>query len=208
MNEKESYIEIITQDFLKYGIKSMSMDDIARLLGMSKKTLYQHFKDKNEIVCECIAFIKSKMTHEFGNIYCTEKSFIESEVERSRKMMEGNSVIKPTFIFDLKKFYPVEFAEFKNFKNDLIYKTCRINAENGKKQGLIREDVDIDFISKYCVTMVNAIFSPELSGFSEDDIISGRYANNFLRYSMHALCTPKGIDELNRLMNENNKINS
>lgn len=184
------------------------MDDIARLLGMSKKTLYQHFKDKDEIVCECIAFIKNKMTDEFGKASCTGKSFIECEVERSRKIMEGNNVIKPTFIFDLKKFYPVEFADLRDFKNDLIYKTSRMNAENGKTQGLIREDLDIDFMSKYCVTVSNAIFSPELSGFSEDDIISRRYINKVLEYNIHAICTSKGIEEYNRLMSKNDKINS
>lgn len=205
MNDKRKYITAITHDILKYGIKSMSMDDIARILGMSKKTLYQHFKDKEEIVRECVGYIKDGMTAAFERNTSQKQNFIEIEVGRARKMLELNYAVKATFIFDLKKFYPAEYEDLSTFKNELLYKISYHNVKMGKEQGYVRENLDPAFLAKLYVTLMNAIFSADVSGFTEEDITSGRYSDSFIHYEMHAICTQKGLDEFYRLMDEKKK---
>lgn len=202
MNEKEEHIKLITEEFFKYGIKSMSMDDIARLLGMSKKTLYQNFKDKNEIVSACVALIKKEIKIIFDKINDSNKNFIEKEVERFDKILKSNKAIKPTFIFDLRKFYPTEFNDLISFKNDLAYKNSFKHIEEGQSQGFVRRELSPDFVAKYRITLANAIFESEVSAFTEDDIMSGKYNESLLKHGLHAVCTPRGIEEFYRLMEE------
>ncbi|MFV0507250.1 MAG: TetR/AcrR family transcriptional regulator [Bacteroidales bacterium] len=203
MNERKEYIKTITNGFLKYGIKSMSMDDIARLLGMSKKTLYQHFKDKNEIVVESISYIKELIEQEFCYRTNSKRSYIEREVKHAKRVIEGNKFIKATFIFDLKKFYPAELAELSSYKNKLIYKSCCAHIKSGQEQGFVREEIDPEFIAKLCVTMTNAVITSDISEFSEEDLVSGKHIIDFLDYNLHAVCTPKGIDEYNKIRKKN-----
>ncbi len=201
MQEKlNEYIEKITSLFLQYGIKSMSTNDIAVELGISKKTLYQLFNDKADIVDKAIGFLKTQMQNIFEEYNNTDLNVIEKEVYQRKKHLESCLKIKPTFIYDLKKFYPQIFEGFKIFRTKLIQESTIKFIEVGKNQGLLREDIDADFMVKLSITLTFAIFHPELDAFSESDLSSKHYSDQFFIYHMNGICSEKGRIQLNQLL--------
>ncbi|GAF02427.1 TetR/AcrR family transcriptional regulator [Saccharicrinis fermentans] len=200
--KKKDYIEKITQLFLQYGIKSVSMDDIAKELGISKKTLYQIYSDKTELVKKSINHIleeMDKIIEEFNN---SSLNVIEKEVHQRKKYIDTYLKIKPTYLFDLKKFYPQIFTDFVEHKNKMIIKTTRSFIEEGQDQGFIRQDLDADFISKLSITLAFAVFYPEVSTISEADLTSKHFSNQFFIYHMNGICSEKGRKLFNELIHK------
>ncbi|WP_430936593.1 TetR/AcrR family transcriptional regulator [Saccharicrinis sp. 156] len=202
MKEKDEYIEKITPLFLQYGIKSVSMDDIAKELGVSKKTLYQVFSDKKELVTKTIEHIKSDMENIIREYSKSNLNVIEKEARQRKKYMETYLKIKPTYVYDLKKFYPTVFHDFMEYKTQLISETTRNFVQEGQDQGLFRNDLDPEFMSKLTATLTFAVFHPEIDTFSESDLTSKRFSDQFFIYHMNGICSEKGRKLLNELLKD------
>ena len=200
--KKKDYIEKITQLFLQYGIKSVSMDDIAKELGVSKKTLYQIYSDKTELVKKTINHILKEMDKIIEEFNSSSLNVIEKEVYQRKKYIETYLKIKPTYLFDLKKFYPEIFADFVKHKNKMITKTTRSFIKEGQQQGYIRQDLDAEFISKLSITLSFAVFHPELDTISETDLTSKTFSNQFFIYHMNGICSEKGRKLFNELIHK------
>ncbi len=202
MKDLNEYIEKITPLFLQFGIKSVSMDDIAKKLGISKKTLYQLFKDKTDIVIKTIDNIKiqmQKIVDEFNN---SKLNAIEKEVQQRKKHLKTYLKIKPTYVYDLKKFYPNIFKDFLKFKTDIIKETTYQFIKEGQDQGLFREDINPEFMTKLSVTLTFAVFHPEIDIFSESDLVSKEFSDQFFIYHMNGICSDKGRKLFNQLMKD------
>lgn len=206
MNENKKHIEKILTKFLEFGIKSISMDDIAAELAISKKKLYQLYKDKTDIVTQSIEALK-------GYMHCANKEFkdstlnvIEREIEHQNRYIDTYLKIKPTFVYDLKKFYPDLYLSFGEFKRELLYTTTHKFIEEGIAQGLFREDIDPDYIAKHSVTLAFAYFHPDLNEINDQDLSSRHFYRQHFLYHMNGLCSDKGREVLNKLM-LNSKLN-
>ncbi len=202
MTDEDKYIEKITPIFLQYGIKSISMDDIAKELGISKKTLYQVFNDKAELVEKSINHIKlgmDKIIEEFNN---SNFNVIEKEVRQRKKYVETYLKIKPTYIYDLKKFYPDIFQDFLAYKSKIISETTRKFIKEGQEQGLFRQDLDIDFMSKFSTTLTFAVFHPDIDTISEVELTSKKFSDQFFIYHMNGVCSDKGRKLFNELLKD------
>ncbi len=202
MITKETYIKTITTAFLEIGIKSVSMDDIAKRLGISKKTLYQIYKDKTDIVITALEYIKSnwlKLTDEYEK---STLNAIEREIEHLERYLSVIQKFKTTFLFDLQKFYPLQYEEFTTFKRELSYKSSYSGIVKGMKEGLYRDDLDPEFMAKYIVTISNATLNKEISAFSQEEILSHRYTKNFYKYHLYGICTEKGRNLFDKLAKE------
>src|SRR3569833_2856037 len=109
--------------FLTAGIKSVTMDDIARHLGMSKKTIYQFFRDKNELV---IALVKKKLKEDedqIADIMSRSANVIEEMINMMKCSEEIFSRINPIVIHDMQKYHPEAWAEFQRFKAEVLIST-------------------------------------------------------------------------------------
>src|ERR1700712_212654 len=129
--------------FLTAGIKSVTMDDIAKHLGMSKKTIYQFFKDKNELV---IALVKKKLQEDEDQmcaIIDKAGNVIEEMINMMKCSEEIFSRINPIVIHDLQKYHPDAWTQFQNFKADVIVHTLEELLTKGIQQGYIRPDIDV-----------------------------------------------------------------
>ena len=200
MSEAEKHIEKITPLFLQYGIKSISMDDIAKELGVSKKTLYQVFSDKKEVVVKTIDYIKKHMDLIVEEFNSSNLNVIEKEIAQRKKHLKTYLKIKPTYVYDLKKFYPELFRDFVAYKTKLITETTHDFIKEGQVQGLFREDLDIEFMTKFSLTMTFAVFHPEIDIFTENDLISRRFSDQFFIYHMNGICSEKGRQLFNQLL--------
>src|ERR1700741_4391747 len=126
--------------FLKAGIKSVTMDDIARHLGMSKKTIYQFFKDKDELVT---ALVKKKLKDDedqMSAIISQSENVIGEMINMMKCAEDVFSRINPIVIHDLQKYHPDAWREFQKFKSGVLEQTLQQLLEKGIKQGYIRPD--------------------------------------------------------------------
>ncbi|TLX72097.1 TetR/AcrR family transcriptional regulator [Labilibacter sediminis] len=200
MNSMHEQIEKVTNLFLQFGIKSISMDDIASELGISKKKLYQTYTDKTELVEKTITLIKLKIKEIVDEYSKLNMNAIEKEIYHRKKYLKTYLSIKPTFLFDLRKFYPSIFDDFISFKKLQTVKSCNNLIIEGKKQGLYREDLDPEFISKLSITLISSFIHPDLNEISENDLMSKAFSDQFFIYHMNGICTEKGRKIFNDLL--------
>lgn len=186
--------------FFRYGIKHVTMDDIARELGMSKKTIYQFYKEKDDLVnqlCEVEMLVQEKS---FQEISQTAKDPVHEIMLISIKMREMMQHINPLFFLDLQKFYPVAYKRFQKFKEECAYTDILRNIKKGKELGIYREDVDIEFASRFRLAQIDMLMFGNY--FNHDKISLTKASELLLEMFVYGICTIKG----HKLINNYKKI--
>lgn len=155
--------------FMKFGMRSVTMDDIAKHLGISKKTIYANFKDKNELVLNMISNMLSK--DECCMLEC--KANAEDAIDEIFLLMdfmkEMLSSINPVVFYDLEKYHNEAYKLMMNFHETRIYNSVKAGLERGVKEKVFRDDINIDILATSRVAQVNWIFQSEL-------VRSGKYS--------------------------------
>jgi len=199
MEQRERIIEGGEELFLKAGIKSVTMDDIARHLGMSKKTIYQFFKDKNELV---IGLVKKKLHDDecqMAEIISQSGNVIEEMINMMKCSEEIFSRINPIVIHDMQKYHPDAWKHFQNFKADVLIRTLEELLIKGIKQGYIRPDIDVKIIARMRVNQVELGFNAAIFPVAEFSTWKVQY--QFLEHFNYGICTLKGYKLLNQYKN-------
>ena len=131
------------------GVKHVTMDDLATQLGISKKTIYQYFKDKDALVSSVVEFelanhalICNQSTQAADN--AVHEIFLLMSV-----IQEMFNRMNPLALFEIEKYYPLAFEKIKNHKDDYIFSMISANLEKGIAEGLYRKDVDVTILSRY-----------------------------------------------------------
>jgi AcrR family transcriptional regulator len=189
--------------FLKAGIKSVTMDDIAKHMGMSKKTIYQFFKDKNELV---IALVKKKLEedeHQIKEIISKSTNVIDEMINMMKCSEEVFSRINPIVIHDMQKYHPEAWQIFQNFKADVIIHTLEELMNKGIEQGYIRPEVDVKIMARMRVNQVELGF--DTKHFPLADFNPWKVQGQFLEHFNYGICTLKGFKLLNQYKNINDE---
>lgn len=174
------------------------MDDIAREMGMSKKTLYQVVKDKNDLVEGVVELVK-KWIIRFWQVFQDDSlNAIEQHCRQREVVKELHSQFNPTFSFDLKKYYPGFYRELNDWRKDVIFNSHVKNIEKGKEEGLYRSNVDAGIIAKLIVAHHLYTFDPTNEIFDTTDIIDMNVVEQFYMYHLRGLCSAKGMKELEK----------
>ena len=148
--EPKQRILIKTEElFMKFGIRSVSMDDIANHLGMSKKTLYQYFADKDELVWGVVDRHINDMEYKCKLCHNDAKDAIHEIFNTMEMLMEEFSNMNPMVLYDLEKFHFKAYQKFRQHKDSYLQNIVRNNLEWGIRDELYRADLNIDIISKY-----------------------------------------------------------
>jgi len=197
-------IEIIIEGgeelFLKAGIKSVTMDDIAKHLGISKKTIYHFFKDKNELV---IALVKKKLKEDeeqMEEIISKSTNVIEEMINMMKCSEDIMSRINPVVIHDMQKYHPDAWKEFQNFKSEVLVCTMAQLLEKGIEQGYIRADIDVKVMSLMRVHQLELGFNPAVFPIAEYNTWSVQ--QQFQEHFNYGVCTLKGF----KLLDEHKKV--
>ena len=178
------------------------MDDISNELGISKKTLYQHVTDKDDLVGK---FIDNEITlrkEEICSCFKAGYNAIEELLEISlfmNKLMRGQN---PVTDYDLKKYYPHHFQKTIKTRREGIYTFILFNLKKGKEEGLYRAEMDEEIIAKLYISRIEGIHLNDL--FSVEEFTSMKHFMELLTYHIRGIATPKGIKELE---NKIEKIN-
>jgi AcrR family transcriptional regulator len=176
--------------FMKYGVRSISMDDIARHLTVSKKTLYQHFADKEDIVTLVCQAHMQENKKEFDKITEDSANAIEELAKISiclKRNMEG---INPSLLFDLQKYHPRAWKVWQDFKKISIYDSVKRNIEQGKEEGYYRPELDTEIISTMRMVLVETAFDDK--AFPQDKFKIADVQVQLFDHFVHGLVTEKG----------------
>lgn len=144
---------------MQYGIRSVSMDDIANNLGMSKKTLYQYFADKDELVEAVVEGHINEVQGDCINCRTNATDAIHEIFLTMEHIMEELNNMNPMLLYDLEKFHFKAYQRFKNYKDKFLLQIIRNNIEWGIKDELYRTGLNIDILSKYRIESIMIPFN-------------------------------------------------
>jgi AcrR family transcriptional regulator len=196
METKERIIQEARNLFLRLGIRSVSMDDIATQLGISKKTVYQHFQDKDELVDRVLQTVQSA-SNAIEEIFNT----MDMMVKHSRNM-------NPMVLFDLQKYHLSSFQKFHAYKNDFLLNIISNNLKKGVEEGLYRSDIKIEILSKFRLETLMIGFN--MDAFPADKYNVTEVSLVIIENFLYGLATEKGFNMIESYKNkrkEHNNIN-
>jgi len=147
--------------FKKNGIRSVNMDDISKEMGMSKKTIYQYFANKTELVEKVLGYM-----HEQESIVCldvdiTKMNAIDILLSVSHNVSKQMKDLNPINAFELQKYYPAIFREFVIKKRDHVFEQVKQNFAQGIAEGIYRNDLDIDLVARLYIQKLVDVHDPE-----------------------------------------------
>ncbi len=182
--------------FCQYGIKSVTMDDIAKHLGMSKKTIYLHFSDKNELVVD---LMRNKMENQ---VCIMDKSAGESndavhEVFNAViNMKDMLSKMNPMLFYDLQKYHSEAWALFKEFRENNLFKNVNQNLKRGIKEGYFRTEINLDILTRMHIEQFDSAFNQTTYPIKDFNI--SQVMTELTEHFLYGICTLKGHKLINR----------
>ena len=201
MEKKERIINGALELFMRMGVKSVNMDDVASHLGMSKKTLYQFVQNKSDLVEQSFALHHCRVKNMISMICKKHENAIDELFEIDEGVCQLMKNRHPSMVFNLKKYYPKVWGMLEDLKKKHILKTVKNNLESGIKQGMYRADIHVDVIAKLVMSRVDALVDDELFPLTEYDFRQLLKENRV--YHIRGIATEKGIEYLEqKLKNE------
>jgi AcrR family transcriptional regulator len=196
---KEKILKGVEELFFKYGIKNITMDEIARHLGMSKKTIYQYFKDKDEIVHSLMLHSLEQDKCRIKNTYANSKNVVEEVFKMMDEMREMFGRINPILFYELHKFYPQTWEVFQEFKSTFILNMVEASLKRGQADGYIRNDIDLKIMSRHRVEMIQEALRGEAFPSDQFNLLDVQLALS--EHFLYGVCTLKGHKLINKHKN-------
>jgi AcrR family transcriptional regulator len=198
--EYQKILETAVMLFMRFGIKSVSMDDLARELGMSKKTIYKHFSDKKDLVASALDKALDLDRQACIRAYEGDSNAIQKMINLSRYVSEMHSDMNPAVLYDITKYYPKLWVKFESFRGNFIKETILENIEEGQKDGYYRENLKPDIISLLYITLIKGMMSQLSESSNPYDF--GTLHKHMVSYHLNGICTTKGKQYLENHFNE------
>lgn len=170
MEQQDRIVVKAHELFMRYGIRSISMDEIATHLGISKKTIYQFFADKDALVS---AVVDIEITNNIRD--CTHYSQIARdpvhEICLALDMIEDMvKIMNPAIIFDMQKYHPQSFRKFETHINGFMHDIVRNNMLKGLELEIYRPEIDVDILTRFRLSSIFMVFNPELFPLGKTEI--------------------------------------
>jgi TetR/AcrR family transcriptional regulator, cholesterol catabolism regulator len=178
--------------FSQYGFKTITMDDIARRAGISKKTLYQHFANKQEVVNESVTWYKHNTTENCVVVLKDAENALEAMVRILALFDTLYKRINPMAIFEMQRFFPDAYKQFKDLLVERDVVMVRDNILQGIKEGYYREDVNAELLARYRIETALMALQPTLMVNERANLMS--VALEIGEHFMYGIMTPKGTD--------------
>lgn len=196
METKERILAAAKELFFKFGIKSVTMDDIARHLGMSKKTIYQFFRDKDEIVMDLCRQDLDNHDRKLVSIVENSSDAILEILQIMEYVEEFFHSINPTMLYDLQKFYPNAWNLWKAFKETRVMELVQKNFKTGISQGLYRTDLNGKILAKLRIEQIEMAMNPQIFPPVQFDLPQVQVV--ILDHFLYGILTLKGHKLINK----------
>ena len=176
--------------FARYGVRSITMDALAEDMGISKRTIYENFKDKDTLLNEVLNFYKELQLREAEEIINNSVHVVEAMFRILERSVNQMKQVNPLFFHDIKKYHPHTFRKIQD-KGDIRDHTITMRILNeGSDQGIFREDINLE-IANLTIHELFDLFSPE-SKFTQNGYHRGELFNNIILPYIIGIATDKG----------------
>ena len=190
--------------YLKHGIRNITMDSIASEFGVSKKTLYQYFTDKEDLVSQVVDFFLEDKEFDAKNTEpgnaIDDMLFIRNKVAYILKLYNNSIEL------ELKRTYPSLYQKVYEAKRKRIFDNTNENLKKGIAEGLYRNNLESTVIAKLVLGRTLYTMNPDFEVFEEYEVNSLAFFDSVLDYHMHAICTDDGLkyfkEQINKIQNE------
>jgi len=197
MNEDLKNILLKVRElYMKYGIKSVTMDDVASEIGISKKTLYQFVTDKDELVGKIIDHEIILRQQEICNCFKVGYNAVEELFEISLFMNKQMREQNPATEHDLRKYYPHHYEKIVKIRKEGIYNYILLNLKKGKTEELYRAEMNEEVIAKLYLSRSEILHTNDL--FTVEELTSVKIFRELLIYHVRGIATEKGIEVLEK----------
>ena len=191
-SKQQEIINVAREMFGEYGIRSVSVDDICRQVGISKKTLYQYYNNKAELLDSLLTQEMENVKNEALEIKAEANNAIHSLLLVSKLIGRLSMNAKPAAAYDLKKYYPELYKKFVDIKRQMAYEGIVMNLERGMKEGLYRSDLSIEVIARLYIQKIEQMHDKEFlqhMEFSHECILKIMFENH-----IRGIANQKGIE--------------
>jgi len=200
MSKDFKILEKAKELFMRYGIKSVSMDDISRHLGMSKKTLYQLVDNKNDLIGKVIQLHLEKEKEDMDGICERSTDSIHEMLLIAKEVSKNLRDMNPSTVYDLQKYYPETWLKLQSLHQEYVYGIIKNNIQNGIESGIYRNSLHPDIIAKFYVGK-SFILTDEkvfpMSQYNRNDLFW-----EFITYHIHGIASEKGLELLAKYLKE------
>ena len=179
---------------MKYGLKSQTMDDIAKELGMSKKTIYQFVENKAELIKFTLKDYLDEEKELMAGILKNAKNSLDEMIQLIEYLSQALREFNTSSMYDMQKYYPDSWALYNDYRYNFLLAKIKGNLENGIKEGYYRKDINCDIISKIYVFSIEILRNQEL--FPADRYLFWNIYLEFQNYHLRGIVTPKGLKYL------------
>ncbi|MFT4566598.1 MAG: AcrR family transcriptional regulator [Saprospiraceae bacterium] len=180
--------------FMRYGVKSVSMDDISKSLGMSKKTLYQYYANKEALIQGAIEQQQKRDADVFASIQSKSVNAIDEMVQIAEYFLTILKDLGPSFIYDMRKYYPLQWKLSKDFHNVFLKAEIKSNIERGMEERYYRQNLDPDLVSTFYVASSWAIADDVIVSFKDFD--PQALVKQHVMYHLYGLLSSYGHEHL------------
>lgn len=187
---REKILEGTEMLFTRYGIRSVSMDDIARHLSVSKKTLYQHFADKDELVYRMSERYLARTSKNYEQIKNSSSNSVEELSRISVRMKQDFESMNPSMLFDLQKYHPAAWGLYNQHKMQVISQSVEKNIIQGIKDGLFRAELNANILARLRMAMMENGFNENI--FPRDQFNFVEVQSQIFELFVYGMCTEKG----------------
>lgn len=203
MDQKRKIIENSLEMFFQKGCKVVTMDDIAKENGVSKRTLYELFTDKSHLLEECLRHLYNRMTEHVSNYKGQYDNVIDAMFRMHNEHSDNLMDLNKKFFEELKRYYYVVykkaivyFLEFhRSMSHDFLVR--------GQNEGLIRDDINKELVTKVLIEISNVMENAEF--FSLKEYSRKELFREVVLSYVRGLCTDKGIEMIDNNLAELNK---
>ncbi len=181
--------------FYTIGVRNTTMDDLAKELGISKKTLYKTIENKADLVKFCVEYDLKCDKNAILSISEHTENAVEELLLIAAHINAELQMFHPSMMRDLVKFYPESWTLIENHRDCFAKSNISMNLKKGIKQGLYRKDINVDMVTMLQLHMSFLPLQLDGKNYKPTDMYM-----EILKYNFYAIATPKGIEEFQRLI--------
>lgn len=198
---REKILHKATEMFLNLGFKSVTMDDLASEMGISKKTIYSHYENKTKLVEESTMDLFWFISNGIDEIIALKKNPIEELYEIKKFVMLHLKDEKSSPQYQLQKYYPKVHETLRQKQYDVMQESVVDNITRGVEMGIYRDNLNVEFVSRIYFSGVTSIKDNSL--FPLQIFSMAQLMDHYLEYHIRGIVTPKGRKILNSIINSN-----
>jgi TetR/AcrR family transcriptional regulator, cholesterol catabolism regulator len=188
---------------MRYGIKSITMDEIATSMGISKKTIYQFFTDKHDLVSAVIELEIGKNEAECAQFRDDAENAVHEVFLAMEDLDELLRYTNPLMLYDLEKYHPKAYRRIKEFKYHFLHTAIMENLRRGIEEGLYRGDINRDIVAKSRIEASFLVFNPDLFPHSKYSMSEVNFQLAIL--FLYGVASDKGKQLIEKYTKERNK---